>query len=106
MTAPKQETMEGMVSATPLATGAGTIDARRYSACEVARKGLKVQIRSLRPDDGDRIAKAFSKLSQDSIHSRFFGARSGLTEGDHRMIRELDFDTGVVLPVTIHQRIA
>lgn len=77
------------------------IDARHYVARETLRDGLGVLIRSLRPDDGDRIARAFAKLSPESIQTRFFGAKSGLTDSDHRLIRELDFETRVVLVVTL-----
>ena len=47
------------------------------------------------------MAQAFTKLGEESIQTRFFGAKSGLTESDHRLIRELDFDTRVVLVVTL-----
>jgi RimJ/RimL family protein N-acetyltransferase len=77
------------------------IDARHYSVCETLRSGLQVQIRAMRPDDVTRIEQAFSKLEQDSIHSRFFGAKSGLTDTDRRTIREMDFDSRVALVVTL-----
>lgn len=83
--------------------GSRMIDARHYSVQETLRNGVEVQIRSLRPDDGARMEEAFKKLEEDSIRSRFFGVRSGLTEEDHRLIRELDFYTRVVLVVTLHQ---
>ena len=41
------------------------------------------------------------KLEQESIQTRFFGAKSGLTESDLRIIRELDFDTRVILVATL-----
>lgn len=77
------------------------IDARHYSEHETLRNGVAVHIRSLQPDDDERISEAFAKLEEDSIRSRFFGLRGGLTEKEHRLIRELDFDRQVVLVVTI-----
>lgn len=77
------------------------IDARHYAACETLRNGLEVVVRALRPDDGERIAEAFSKLDKESVYTRFFGPKTGLTEQDYRTIRELDFDTRVALVVTI-----
>jgi RimJ/RimL family protein N-acetyltransferase len=77
------------------------IDARHFSARETLRSGREVQVRSLRPDDGERMAEAFAKLEQESIQTRFFGAKSGLTESDHQVIRELDFGTRVILVVTL-----
>ena len=77
------------------------IDARHYSEHETLRNGVEVHIRSLRPDDGDRISEAFEKIEEDSIRARFFASRSGLTEREHRLIRELDFDRQVALVVTL-----
>jgi GNAT superfamily N-acetyltransferase len=77
------------------------IDARQYSAEETLRNGLQVQIRAMRSDDVARIEEAFSKLEQESIQLRFFGAKSGLTEEDRHIIRELDFDARVALVVTV-----
>ncbi|HSI65300.1 MAG TPA: GNAT family protein [Candidatus Saccharimonadia bacterium] len=77
------------------------LDARNYLAHETLRNGVEVQIRALRPDDGERIAEAFGKLEGDSIRSRFFGVKTGLTEREHRLIRELDFDRQVALVVTL-----
>jgi RimJ/RimL family protein N-acetyltransferase len=79
------------------------LDARHYLVHETLRNGVEVQIRSLRPDDGERMVEAFEKLEEDSIRSRFFALRSGLTERDHRLIREVDFDTQVALVVTLMQ---
>jgi RimJ/RimL family protein N-acetyltransferase len=82
------------------APGSRMIDARNYSVHETLRNGVKVQIRSLHPDDGGRMDEAFKKLEGESIRLRFFGAKSGLTEKEHRLIRELDFDSTVALVVT------
>jgi RimJ/RimL family protein N-acetyltransferase len=76
------------------------IDARHYLSRETLRSGLEVCFRSLQPDDGKRVAEAFAKLDADSIYTRFFGPKSGLTENDYRNIREMDFDTRVALVVT------
>jgi RimJ/RimL family protein N-acetyltransferase len=76
------------------------IDARHFFSIETLRDGTVIQIRSLRPDDGELMAEAFAKLEQDSIQKRFFGAKSGLTPADHLIIRELDFDSRVILVAT------
>ena len=77
------------------------IDVRHYAVRETLRNGLEVLVRALRPDDGARIAEAFSKLDRESVYTRFFGPKTGLTEQDYQTIRELDFDTRVALVVTI-----
>jgi RimJ/RimL family protein N-acetyltransferase len=80
------------------------MDARHYCVHETLRNGVQVRIRSLQPDDGGRMDEAFKKLEQESIRLRFFGAKSGLSEQEHRLIRELDFDSRVVLVVTLMER--
>ena len=77
------------------------IDARHYAVREALRNGTEVCIRALRPDDGERIAEAFAKLDEESVYTRFFGPKTGLTEKDYQSIREMDFDTRVALVVTI-----
>jgi len=77
------------------------IDARHYAVRETLRNGLEVLVRALHPDDGERIAEAFSKLDKESVYTRFFGPKTGLTDKDYQTIRELDFDTRVALVVTI-----
>jgi RimJ/RimL family protein N-acetyltransferase len=86
------------------APGSRMIDARHYSVHETLKTGVQVQIRALHPDDGGRMDEAFRKLEQESIRLRFFGAKSGLTEQEHRLIRELDFDCRVALVVTLMER--
>ena len=77
------------------------IDARHYSAPETLRGGLEILIRSLRPDDVDRMAEAFAKLDSETVALRFFGAKAGLTEADRILIRNLDFETRMVLVATL-----
>ena len=79
------------------------IDARHYRARESLRDGREVLVRALRPDDGERIAEAFAKLDAESIYTRFFGPKTGLTATDYQTIREMDFDTRVALLVTIQE---
>jgi RimJ/RimL family protein N-acetyltransferase len=76
------------------------IDARHYAVPDTLRDGTAILIRALRPDDGPRMAEAFSKLDAESVYTRFFGPKSGLTEADYRIIREMDFETRVALIVT------
>ena len=77
------------------------IDACHYAEHETLRNGMEVLVRALQPDDGERIAEAFSKLDHESIYTRFFGPKTELTEKDYQTIREMDFDTRVALVVTI-----
>jgi GNAT superfamily N-acetyltransferase len=77
------------------------IDARHYLASETLRNGLEIRIRALRPDDGERIVEAFSKLDPESVYTRFFRYKKEVSEADLRVIRELDFETRVALVATL-----
>ena len=76
------------------------IDARSYCVRETLRNGMEVCIRALHPDDGERMAEAFSHLDPETIYTRFFSFKHGLSEADYRLIREMDFDNRVALIVT------
>jgi RimJ/RimL family protein N-acetyltransferase len=78
-------------------------DARHYSAHKTLSNGMEVLLRSLRPDDEERISEAFGKLEEDSIRSRYFGTKRGLTDAERRLIHELDFDRQVVLLATVQE---
>lgn len=77
------------------------IDARQYAVKETLRNGLAITIRSLHPDDGERMVEAFGKLDRGSVYTRFFSYKKELTERDLETIRTLDFDTRVALVVTV-----
>lgn len=77
------------------------IDVPHYAVQETLRNGMEALFRALRPDDGERVAEAFAKLDHESIYTRFFGPKTGLTEKDYQSIREMDFDIRVALVVTI-----
>ena len=76
------------------------IDARNYHVRETLRNGMEVCIRALHPDDGERMAEAFRNLDPESVYTRFFSFKDGLSEADQRLIREMDFDSRVALIVT------
>lgn len=68
---------------------------------ETLRNGLVVTIRPLRPDDRDRIAKAFSELSRESIYMRLFSYRAELDEAGLDRIMSVDPAREAVLVVTV-----
>jgi hypothetical protein len=62
-------------------------DLRGYSANAILRDGTPVCIRAIRPDDKERLAGHFDRLSSDSGYHRFFGFRNAFTP------RELSYFT-------------
>ncbi len=76
-------------------------DAGGFNRVETLRNGLAVTIRSLRPDDRERIVAAFRKLDPESIYTRLFSYRSELTEADLKRIMNVDPEQEVALLVTV-----
>jgi acetyl coenzyme A synthetase (ADP forming)-like protein len=68
-----------------------------YAADGLLRDGRSIRVRALRPDDKERLLGLFRRQSPESIHYRFFGAKSMLTEEELRYFTELDFERHVGL---------
>ncbi len=64
------------------------------------RNGTPVLIRSIRPDDRQRIIDAFRKLEPETVYTRFFSAKTQLSEGDLARIDASDFVHAVALVAT------
>lgn len=73
------------------------MDPCRYRNSFTLRSGTKVTLRAIRPDDGERLRRAFSGLDERSVYSRFFGAKSALTDAELKAATEIDFDRDVAL---------
>jgi len=76
------------------------IDAGNYDAIEVLKNGMRVRIRSIRPDDKNRLVEAFKNLDPESVYTRFFHHKKMLTEEELKSATELDFENAVALVVT------
>ena len=72
-----------------------------YDKVESLKNGLQVRVRAIRSSDKPLIVKAFSELEPESIYTRFFQRKSGLTEKELQKATELDFENDVGLVVTI-----
>ena len=77
------------------------IDARNYAVSETLRDGTAVTFRAVRPDDKERIIKAFSQLEPESIYFRLFRYKSELTDEELKRVTEVDFSDVVGLVVTV-----
>lgn len=60
-----------------------------------------VSIRPVRPDDRERIVKAFHALDRESVYLRFFSYRKMLSEEELRQVTECDGVNRVVLVATV-----
>jgi len=77
------------------------IDASQYDTTATLRSGIEVKVRSIRPDDKDRLIAAFKNLDPESIYTRFFYHKKTLTDAELKAATELDFENAVALVVTI-----
>jgi hypothetical protein len=77
------------------------IDAANYEVTETLKKGALVKIRSIRPEDKEKISEAFRNLESESIYTRFFQHKKDLSEKELKGATEVDFENVVALVVTI-----
>ena len=76
------------------------IDARNYTASETLRDGTPVTIRAIRREDSNRILTAFNHLDRESVYTRFFTYKKGLTDSELNNLADVNFDHVVALVVT------
>ncbi len=72
-----------------------------YVFSEILRNGRAVTLRAARAEDGPKVRRAFGKLEPDTIYTRFFGYKSGISDAELIRLIKTDFDCNVALVVTI-----
>ena len=77
------------------------IDAAKYEKTDTLRSGKQVKIRSIRPDDKQRLVTAFKNLDPESIYTRFFYHKKMLSDAELKAATELDFESAVALVMTV-----
>jgi GNAT superfamily N-acetyltransferase len=76
-------------------------DPSRFHQVEALRNGTEAVFRAIRPDDKERMARAFRGLEPETIYKRFFHQKARLTEADLEAATEVDFDSVVALVATL-----
>jgi len=79
------------------------VNAADYSAVETLRDGRPVEIRAQRAGDRDAIAAALRRSSPETIHRRFFGARTSFTEKEIAFYLDIDFVQHVALVAELEE---
>jgi GNAT superfamily N-acetyltransferase len=82
---------------------AAMLEAAKYSAVELLRNGLRVEIRSLRPDDRAELVAAIGRTSTQSLFRRFFAAKRGFTEQEIAFFLNVDFVSHVALVAVVEE---
>src|ERR1700732_3928904 len=77
------------------------LNPRTYAVDEILRDGSPIHIRAIAPTDKDLLFAHFSRLSQDSRYTRFFGAKRSLTRDELARLTDIDFDYQVGLTATL-----
>jgi GNAT superfamily N-acetyltransferase len=77
------------------------LHAADYRIQETLSDGTAVTIRATRPDDKQRIVRAFEALEPRTIYLRFFHQKKALSEEELRRLTEMDFVREVALVATI-----
>ncbi len=78
-------------------------DVRAYSRNAALRDGTPVRVRAIRPDDQQRLAVHFARLSADSRYYRFFEFRNVFTPEELNRLAEPDFLGHVALVATVYE---
>jgi RimJ/RimL family protein N-acetyltransferase len=77
--------------------------AAKYSAVELLRDGRRLEIRSLKPDDRDKLTAAVNRTSAQSLYRRFFAAKRGFTEQEIAFFTNVDFVNHVALVAVLDE---
>ena len=72
-----------------------------YCVKEALEDGNEVTIRAMRPDDKERLVKAFLHLEPRTIRTRFFYPKKTLSEDDLRWLDEMGHGNHVGLVATV-----
>ena len=76
------------------------IEVRNYTELETLRDGTPVTIRAIQGGDSGSILAAFNRLDRESVYTRFFTYKKGLTDAELKSLTDVNFDHVVALVVT------
>ena len=74
-----------------------------YSATETLRDGRPIEIRALRPADRDGLLGALDRMSDESIHRRFFGPKRHFSDDEVAYYTNVDFTDHVALVAVLEE---
>jgi RimJ/RimL family protein N-acetyltransferase len=79
------------------------LDPANISVSETLRNGQLVQIRSQRPTDRKELEVALARMSDESLHRRFFGARRHFSAKEAEYFLDIDFMNHVALVAVVQE---
>jgi RimJ/RimL family protein N-acetyltransferase len=66
--------------------------------------GAEVVVRPIRPDDKERLCKAFALLTPETVHKRFLAPKKRLTSAELKYLTEIDGTDHVAVIAVMAQR--
>ena len=79
------------------------VETAKYSVIELLRNGRRIEIRSLKPEDRDKLVAAVSRTSAQSLYRRFFAAKRGFTEQEVAFFLNVDFVNHIALVAVLDE---
>jgi len=73
------------------------MNAAKYAVTEVLRDGSRIEILALKPSDRDQLQSAVGRMSDETIHSRFFAPKRHFSEREIDFYLNVDFVNHVAL---------
>ena len=89
-----------LVSSLAIVSEGSHVECSGLSRKEALRDGNEVTIRVMRPDDKERLVKAFLHLQPRTIRMRFFYAKKTLSDDDLRWLDDIGHGNHVGLVAT------
>jgi|GEM_PF-966233 len=74
---------------------------RQFSRHIVLQDGHSLLLRAINPNDKQRLADAFHRLTGKSIYFRFFSSKRKLTQKELKYFTEIDFEHHIAIVATI-----
>ncbi len=74
---------------------------RQFSRHIVLQNGHALLLRAINPNDKERLADAFHRLTGKSIYFRFFSSKRKLTKKELKYFTEIDFEHHIAIVATI-----
>jgi len=77
----------------------GTMQVKEYCEHEILRDGSPVIVRAIKPHDKQALQNALSRLSAESVYSRFFYKKQRFSSRELEFFTNVDFEQHVALGV-------
>jgi GNAT superfamily N-acetyltransferase len=78
------------------------VNAGNYSVAETLRDGSSIEVRALRPADRDQLLGMVDRMSEESLHRRFFAVKRTFSSREMDFYLNVDFVSHVALVAVLN----